>query len=56
MIFYAIIGLHLFMGAYEYRCRVSPEPIDGEFPLAEGIPFLCGSYECSENTYCRAPS
>lgn len=26
MLFYAIIGLHMFMGALEYRCRESGEP------------------------------
>lgn len=26
MIFYSIIGLHMFMGAMEHRCRVSKSP------------------------------
>lgn len=26
MAFYSIVGLHIFMGTLEYRCRVSPEP------------------------------
>jgi hypothetical protein len=26
MIFYAILGLHLFMGAMEYRCRITDKP------------------------------
>ena len=56
MVFFAIIGLHLFSGAFEYRCRQTPEPVDGEWLLAEGIPYMCSTYECPENTFCGAPN
>jgi hypothetical protein len=26
MIFYGILGLHIFMGAFDYRCRIGTEP------------------------------
>ena len=44
MIFYAIIGLHLFMGGLDYRCRIDPTSIE----IMEGTPFLCGNIECPE--------
>jgi len=57
MIFYAIIGLHIFKGAFEYRCRISDTPINGEtdWPVAENINYLCGNWKCPQETYCRAP-
>lgn len=44
MTFYAMVGLHLFKGALEYRCRVSPEPLSGSevWEVADNIPYLCG--------------
>ncbi|KRX06409.1 hypothetical protein PPERSA_05022 [Pseudocohnilembus persalinus] len=57
MVFYGILGLHMFMGALEYRCRLTEEPpTDGsDWQVDENQPYLCGNYECSENTYCKAP-
>lgn len=52
MIFYTVVGLHLFMGMTEYRCRTTPLPVDGEWELAPGINFLCGIWDCPEGTYC----
>ncbi len=48
MLFYAILGLHMFSGAMEYRCRLSPEPIDGEWPPDPNSPFSCGNWKCPE--------
>lgn len=50
MIFYSILGLHLFSGAMEYRCRITDEPgEDGYWPVAEGINNICGkSWSCPE--------
>ena len=51
LIFYTIVGLHLFMGLTEYRCRETPEPEEHEWPIIEEIKNLCGVWECTEG-YC----
>ena len=52
VLFYSIVGLHLFMGITEYRCRTTPEPTNGEWELEPNIYFLCGIWDCPENSYC----
>lgn len=52
VIYYSIIGLHLFMGITEYRCRLTPEPVDGKWEADEEIKYLCGIWDCPENRYC----
>ena len=48
LIFFGILGLHLFMGYTENRCRSSPFP-DGEFwPALSDYKTLCGSFSCPE--------
>ena len=38
MLFYAVLGLHLFMKGLGSRCRLIPEPMsNGSFPLAEEV-------------------
>ncbi|KAL4512086.1 hypothetical protein ABPG72_005088 [Tetrahymena utriculariae] len=58
MAFYAIVGLHIFMGALEYRCRVTSDPppnYDDEWLIYEEIPYLCGRWECPQDSFCRSP-
>jgi hypothetical protein len=31
MSFYAITGQHLFLGSNEYKCRLTPFPVDGKW-------------------------
>ncbi|CAD8095701.1 unnamed protein product [Paramecium sonneborni] len=52
VLYYSIIGLHLFMGITEYRCRETPEPEEGKWIAVEDIKYLCGIWDCPENTYC----
>jgi hypothetical protein len=56
VLYYSIIGLHLFMGLTEYRCRESPHPEGKEWVAAEGIYNLCGAWNCPERTYCGSPA
>ncbi|CAD8070112.1 unnamed protein product [Paramecium sonneborni] len=55
MIYFAIIGLHLFIGLTEKRCRITPEPIDGVWLADDEVLKLCGIWECPENLYCGSP-
>jgi hypothetical protein len=50
MLFYAIIGIHLFGGAFEYRCRVTdkPPPFKEDWALFEDVPYICGTWKCPE--------
>lgn len=45
---YSIVGLYLFKGSLENRCRETKEPIGGLFAVAEDIPNLCGDWECPD--------
>ncbi|KAL4460880.1 hypothetical protein ABPG74_016352 [Tetrahymena malaccensis] len=57
MTIYALVGLHIFQGALEFRCRFESEPThDGLFEADESQKNLCGRQSgCNEGTYCRAP-
>ena len=46
ILYYSIIGLHLFMGLTEYRCRMTSEPIDNVWVADPEIKTLCGIWEC----------
>lgn len=48
MLFYCIIGIHLFQGLTEMRCRMTPEPIDNKWEADTEIRNLCGIWECPE--------
>ncbi|CAD8145327.1 unnamed protein product [Paramecium pentaurelia] len=52
MIYFSIIGLHLFIGLTERRCRLTQYPIDDIWIADPNIQKLCGIWECPENTYC----
>jgi len=52
MVLYSIVGLHLFQGALEFRCRETAFPSeDGEFPYDPEIENLCTSWECPEGYF-----
>jgi hypothetical protein len=53
MLYYSIVGLHLFSGVTENRCRESHEPEDGKWPAVLEIKFLCGIWECPEGYQLR---
>ncbi|CAD8064649.1 unnamed protein product [Paramecium sonneborni] len=52
MIYFSIIGLHLFIGLTERRCRITEYPVDNVWIADPNIQKLCGIWECPENTYC----
>lgn len=55
VIYYSIIGLHLFMGVTETRCRETSEPMDGVWIANESYKNLCGIKDCPTNLYCGNP-
>lgn len=55
MIYFSIIGLHLFRELTEKRCRLTPEPIDGIWEADPNIQKLCGIWRCPEGRYCGSP-
>ncbi len=50
MIFYAILGMNLFKGLLEFRCRTTEEPPKtlSEWPIEASSSTLCGVTECPE--------
>ena len=52
MIYFAVVGLHLFRGLTETRCRLTPEPEDGVWEAYDGWKELCGIRECPIGTFC----
>ena len=57
MCFYAIIGLQLFKGALEFRCRLTEEPDqNGDWNYDPNQRYLCGVQTCDSGTYCGAPA
>ncbi len=53
MTFYAIVGIHLFGGSFEHRCRVTDKPPSENseekyWELYGDIPYMCGSWTCPE--------
>ncbi|EAR86385.2 cation channel family protein (macronuclear) [Tetrahymena thermophila SB210] len=57
MVFFTILGLNIFKGSLEYRCRETPNPPENSeiWQVAEDVPFLCGYWACPGDTYCRSP-
>lgn len=47
MLFYAVVGLYLFYGLEENRCRETPMPEHGEWIAIESIESFCGSWKCN---------
>jgi hypothetical protein len=56
LILFGILGVQLFGGVYESRCRVWPTPRNGRWPIDPAIQRLCGEYECPKGTYCGNPA
>lgn len=50
-IIFAIFGMTLWQGKYHQRCRLTPHPVDGVWPLVPGLESLCGNEICS-NSWC----
>ena len=46
LILYGTLGIQLFDGILENRCRVTPEPVDGRWLVYENITHLCGYKAC----------
>lgn len=47
MFFYAIVGLYLFYGLEENRCRVTPLPINHHWAVQSENFNLCGNWNCN---------
>ena len=48
MLFYAVIGLYLFYGLEENRCRITEIPESGKWEVVESIESFCGDWTCTE--------
>ncbi|CAD8082647.1 unnamed protein product [Paramecium primaurelia] len=56
LVIFGILGLQLFAGAYENRCRFTQFPVNGTWPADPLITHLCSSdSDCPENEYCGNP-
>lgn len=57
IVLFSTFGLHLFSQMYEYRCRITPEPINGEWPVVPGYNRLCNPDldNCPANSTCGSP-
>ena len=49
---FAILGISLWAGAFDKRCRTIPEPINGDWPPVLEDELLCGERACPTGTYC----
>ena len=41
---FSILGVSLWSGKIHYRCRQTPEPVNGTWPVVEGDNQLCGGF------------
>lgn len=47
LLFFSILGLHLFKGITENRCRYSESPpLVGEWTVNSNFKYLCGDINC----------
>ena len=54
LIFFAILGVNLFKGTLNYRCRTTQAPINGEWPIAPNSTRVCGgNYKCPSEYFCE---
>lgn len=53
---FSILGVSLWQGKIHYRCYDTPEPVDGEWKLTDGIIKLCSDdyTQCPAGSYCRS--
>jgi hypothetical protein len=47
---FAILGVSLWAGNVHYRCRTTPEPVDGDWLIVPGDDQICGHRTCAEGT------
>jgi hypothetical protein len=57
---FAATGVKEFGGNRFFRCRTTPEPVNGVWEIDDSIDRLCnahghGSYDCPSGTYCGTP-
>ena len=57
---FAATGIAGFGGNRYFRCRLTPEPVDGVWEIDTSINRLCnarglGSFDCPQGTYCGTP-
>ncbi len=41
IVLFGILGLNLFSGLFEYRCRMTEAPVNGKWPIDPTIERLC---------------
>jgi len=50
---FSILGLNLYSGLLDFRCRLTPIPVDGVWAIDPTSTRICGGDEtCSPGTYC----
>lgn len=50
---FAVFGLQMWSGVVHQRCRLTPHPVDGDWPLVVGDERVCGSFhQCESGTFC----
>lgn len=56
MVIFGILGIQLFSGAYESRCRLTEYPVNGVWEVDNSTTHLCEDNSgCPENTFCGNP-
>lgn len=56
IILFGILGLQIYMGALESRCRLTPYPVGNTWEVSS-YPKLCTyTSDCPEGTYCGNPN
>lgn len=51
LLIFAILGISLWAGEIHYRCRTTPEPINGDWTVAPDDFTTCGDRQCPAGTY-----
>lgn len=41
ILIYSILGVSLYDGSLNYRCRTTPAPVNGSWPIVDGDVQLC---------------
>ena len=49
---FSILGVSLWSGKIHYRCRQTPAPVNGTWPVVEGDNQLCGGFRACPVGYC----
>jgi len=53
ILIFAILGLNLWKGKLNYRCRLTPAPLNGTWPVNTSELYICGSgFKCYKNETC----